>query len=315
MKTPGIIVGKGFWEVANSYDMLPNLATVKAVTSILVDLIHSFIVSNEEKTVVFSMGFGTGALYKQLLREELEEEQIRVLGMEYDPDLIKLAVEDFPGKYMEALTFRNVAAECSSVIQKSLAQSLDVRENSVDILEARFVLHGVLFRKELIKIIEGIYNVLKPRGIFVLAEIDNWIGTYIEKKLESLIKFYTELDLNIEKGTIVCKKHKAVEFPILDKSNHSDKDAVRALIKTNLEPMKIEAEKSGRIGWDEIVTDDINDGVSGRKWYRSKEEWQEIVRAGFGEKVDIRIISTREIKNVHNDVVDNPFMLIATKVS
>lgn len=313
MKAPGEIKGDTIWEEINSYREIINLPASKATMTIIADFIRSMINSSNEHMNVFSLRTGSGSMYKRMLNKELENGKMSVKGIEKDKKMYDRCIEGFPGKYAESHKFGNVPDGYSSIIEGGISNVHEVVENTIDIFETRFTLSGVFLRKQLIEIFEKIHGILKPKGTLILCDIDNWIGSYIEKKAEILGRYYSEIRIDLSKGAFICKKRKETENLILDKNNHGDKDAVKALIKSSIEPLKIEAEKTGKAGWEEIVNADIQNALKGRIWYRTRDEWKEIISSGFSNNVDFRILSPEDIRKKFNDVINNPFLIIATK--
>jgi len=313
MKGTGEIKGEAVWEVSTAYKLFADLPVNRAVKSVMTDLIHYALNNSDEITTVQSLGIGTGELYKGILRKDIIENKLRVLGVEPDRALMDRCVEDFPGNYMESSNFINVTDNCSCVINRSLLFPHEIYENTINFAEARFTLHQILFRKSLVGLMRRVYKVLRKNGVFIIGDIDHWIGSYIEKKITTLTRYYNEIEVDPKKALLLAKKQKVVEIPILDRSNHADNEAIKSLLQVTLEPLSTEVQEAARIGWEEIVNADMEDGTRGRKWYRPKEEWEEMIREGFDDKVSIRIISPQEIKKKFPDVRDNPFLLMATK--
>jgi ubiquinone/menaquinone biosynthesis C-methylase UbiE len=302
------------WERTSSYKALPDLATAKAVKATVADIIKFAVSDKKNMSTVLSLGTGSGDIYKNQLRREIEERKLRVFGIEHDSFLIKRCREDFPGSYMEASFFYSLEDRYSTVMHRNLLAPLDINDGSVDIIESRFSLHALLFQKQILTLLERLEKVLNPSGgTLIISSIDSWIGSYIEKKLSTLQRFYSDVALDPEKAVISGKKLKRVEFPILDQTNHSDQDALKALVKVSLEPLKAEGRKTSMPGWEEITNADYGDGLKGRLWYRTKEEWVELIRQVFGNKISIKIITPQEIKNLYSDVLDNPFLIMVTK--
>jgi SAM-dependent methyltransferase len=315
MRHPGDGMTEVVWESANSYKALPDLATSRAARSTVVDLIKCTITDKEKAYSVFSLGIGSGALYKNLLKKEIKDGKLRVLGIEHDKYLYERAVEDFPGDYMKASHFNNVEEKCSSIIQRSLLAPIEIYENSMDIVESRFTLQGLLFQKQLAVVLDRVNKILKPGGMFIVSGIDCWIGSYIEKKVLTLKRFYSEVTVDPRRALIVCKKGRVMEFPILDTGNHSDQEALKSMKKLTLDALKIEGELLGKIGCEEFISSDCEDGFKGRLWYRTKEEWVEMLKAAFGPNIQMKVITPQEIRHLYNDVHDNPFLIMVTKTS
>lgn len=313
MKASGEIKGEALWEVSTTYKLFADLPVNRAVKSVMTDVIHYALNNNEDITAVMSLGIGTGELYKGILRKDIIENKLRVLGVEPDKVLVDRCVEDFPGNYMESSNFVNVTDNCSCVIHRSLVFPHEIYENTMNFVEARFALHQILFRKTIMGLIRRVYKVLKNNGVFIVGDIDHWIGSYIEKKVLTLTRYYNEIEVDPKRALLLAKKQKVVEIPILDRTSHADNEAIKSLMNTTLEPLNTEVQDTTRIGWEESVNSDFDDGIKGRKWYRTKEDWEEMIVEGFENKVDIRTISPQEIRKKYPDVRDNPFILMATK--
>jgi SAM-dependent methyltransferase len=309
------VIGDAVWEVTDSYKSLPDMASSRAIKGIITDLIGYTLGKRESIATLFSLGIGAGDLYKTTLRKEIEEEKLRVFGIDSDRNLVDRCIEDFPGNYMESSTFINVTGISSSVLARSITKNFEIYENSIDFAEARFNLHTVLLRRQIHSILSKIYNILKPGGMFMMSDIDFWIGSYIEKKLVTLSNYYHEVWLDEENALILCKKLTTSEFPIIDPKNHADNEALKGITKLLLEPLKKEAEETGKLGWEEIVAQDELDWTKGRIWFRTREEWEELIKSAFQGNVKIQVITPFEIKKTHPDVQNHIFMLIATKTA
>ncbi|GEM_PF-2448511 len=313
MKGTGEIKGEALWEVSTVYKLFADLPVNRAVNSVMTDFIHYALENSEDITTVLSLGMGTGELYKGVLRRDIIDKKLRVLGVESDRALVERCVEDFPGQYMESSNFINVTDNYSCVINRSLIFPHELYDETVNFAEARFSLNQILFRKSILGLMRRVYKVLRKNGVFMIGDIDHWIGSYIEKKIQTLARFYNEIEVDSKKAVLLGKKQKVVEIPILDKAIHADNEAIKSLMKVTLEPLNREVENTAKIGWEESVKTDIDDGMKGRKWYRTKEEWEEMIKEGFDNRVSIRIISPQEIRKKFPDVHDNPFLLMATK--
>jgi hypothetical protein len=304
------------WERTCSYKALSELATARAIKSTVADIIKFTLSDRKETATVFSLGIGNGDLYKNQLRKEIDEGKLRIFGSERDPFLVKRCREEFPGTLREVSFFYTAEERHSAVMEKSLQSqlaTLDIDENMVDIVESRFTLHAFLFQKQLIQMLEKIEKILKPSGTFIVSSIDNWIGNYIEKKFLTLQRFYGDVTLEPETAIISGSRRKAVSLPVLENTNHSDQEALKTLVQSSLEPLKAEGKAMARPGWEDVINLDYDDGIKGRLWYRTKEEWEEMVKSVFGGNAEIRILSPQEIKNRYNDVLDQPFLLMVTK--
>lgn len=313
MKVSGDITGDDRWETSDSYQLIYALPAGTAIRKVIADFIQSLLNSSNEPLRIFSLAIGSGDLYKRLLNKEIENGKISVIGIENDKALYKRCIEEFPGRFADIPALGNIPDGYSSIIEGGLDRLNTMMENTVDIFEARFVISRLLFKNKIIETIEKISRILKPKGTFILSDIDNWIGTYIEKKIEILSRYYNEINIDLNKGILVCRKRATIENPILDKNNHNDKDAVKTLIKSCLEPLKTEAGKTDMIGWEEVVNADIQNALTGRVYYRTKDEWKEIIKTAFNANIDIRVISAEDIQKKFSDVINNPFLVIATK--
>jgi ubiquinone/menaquinone biosynthesis C-methylase UbiE len=309
------VIGDALWERTDCFKSLPDMASAKASRMIMADLIRYSLGKQESTATIFSMGIGLGDMYKTLLKKEIESEKLRVYGIDCDDQMIERCVEDFPGNYMESSTFINVTDNCSSVHKKSVARNFEIYESSMDFVEARFILHNVLLKRQIHSILTKIYTILKPGAMLMMSDIDFWIGSYIEKKLIALSNYYHEVWLDEDNTLILCKKLATVEFPILDQKNYNDNEAIKGITKLSLDGLRKEAEATGKLGWEEIAALDTLDWTTGRAWFRTKEEWEELVKNAFQGNAKIQVISPAEIKRKHTDVQNHIFMLTAIKTA
>ncbi|MDQ7823079.1 MAG: hypothetical protein RDV48_09825 [Candidatus Eremiobacteraeota bacterium] len=314
MRQPCEITGELLWEQPGIYRELPDLAVCSGVRAIIADFIGSLAETYDSKLTVFSLGAGRAELYRQNLCTKLRDDKIRLLGIESDGELAGRAAEEFPGKYMVALTFRNVMDGFSSIVTRSITKTFDINENTVDFAEARFFLSSVLMKAELVSIMERVFRLIKPGGSFILAEIDSSIGSYIEKKIMTMRKFFKEMRVDVAQGILVGKKHRSFELPILDRQLLDDAEILRDHEKASLQGLREETEKLGMPGWSDIFELEREDVYSGRKWYRPKEEWEEIIRQGCRTPLSLQVIPSHEIKKLYPDVKDNPFIITAKKL-
>lgn len=308
------ISGRAVFSRPSIYKKLSDMPVAKAVRSVEAEIIHSKITESNKCLDVFSIGVGRGELYKNFLRKELADGRMRLFALETDGTLVAQVRENFPGKYMDVLGLKHLIDGFSSVVLHPEITVFDIPDKSVDLVETSFTMNSFIFRENIIAFLKRIYNVLKPNGTLVLADIDCHIGSYIEGKIGTLRRFFKNAELILDKGMIVGTKNKKYNVPILDLSIQSDMELLQNIFRNRLVHFKREAASSAFPEWEQLLAEELAAFKKGQRFYRTKEEWESIVSAAFGSDAEVKVISSDEIRRSHPKVLDRPFVIVASKI-
>ena len=197
----------------------------------------------------------------------------------------------------------------------------DVRENfglpssSVNVVEAGLILHHILERETLVEIMRRINAVLKPNGIFVLGDIDVAIGEYIDQKKHILQQQFSSVAIDMDTGEFIGLNGQSKRIKILDPKNGNDQLVLDRMDEITCKPLEQEMRLHNPTLQEPIFAN-IANAHKGLEWHRAIDGsggWLSIVSEGF-LNCQIQTIRPSEIKKEFSSVLDNPFVIVVTKV-
>lgn len=292
--------GLGFWNNSETYSKVTGLPVISSIRIITSEVIKQKLSTNK-RIKVLSLGIGSGALYSQFFREEIESGTIELYGIDILEDMVSLCKKDLGEK--PCLKVGKVE-EFSSYFNKTY-----------DVIEAGLVLHHVLRYSELDNIISSCRKPLLEDGYFVLGDIDAYCGEYIEEKLNSLELENGKLGVDVATGDF---HNPCLRIPIIDPAYKEDKTILDNLNKTTCNPlleevMNLESELKNKLL--PLIKQNIDSANLGLEWHReiySATGWCNLFKKYFKE---IEVIDSNQIKERFTEVKDNPFVMIGKQTS
>ncbi|MCP3685344.1 MAG: class I SAM-dependent methyltransferase [bacterium] len=310
-------VGKEIWTRSGIYNSFSSLPVIDSVHTVVVSLILDRITSYSEQSVL-SIGIGTGNMYTAL-SSEIQSSSLKLVGVDPSEDMIDRCIGSF--LVTVCLVFPEdleVPSDAEVVLCNwNIMSGIPLEDNSVDVIEASFVLHHIFYRYDLILIFREIFRVLKDDGVFILGDIDLDLGGYIESKLEDLLEVYPSVMLG--DGIFLCTDINGIwcNFPIFDDNCEADRKQVEYLNEQSLDGLKEEALRYGDSELQTSIEEEIEGHYLGKEFNRTITEWKEIIFTSLGDRRDffsISVIDSNFIRAEFPDVLDNPFVLAVSNV-
>lgn len=315
MREPCALSGLRVCNLTSVYKTLYDLPTTDAIRNIEARFITSILENTIGNSDILSFNPGRGFLYKSLLRKYFENGRLRLIGLETDKYFLHHLKEDFPGDYMDALVPRVVdPGHSSDFFAENIDQDFDFPMDSFNFIEVSFALHSFMFREDIERFLTRILKLLRKGGYFIMADLDCCIGSYIESRMNVYRSFYKEMNFNASEGFVTCIKNKKRQLPFLDINNIvADNNFLQYIYKSRFVFFEEESSLSTLPEASEIVLSESEAISRGFRFYRTKEEWKDIVAGVFGPDSNILLTSPDDIKKKYPRVKDFPFVLVAVK--
>jgi len=290
--------GVGVWANPEFLDAFAGLPVVQAGRVMISNIIDQEL--RKRCTTVFSIGIGTGIMYKPFLNA-INNRQLSLIGIDILPEMIEA---------------------CNKLIGQNkgcVLSTQDVREQfllpnqSVDIVEASLVLHHILKADELIDIFKRIHAVLKPGGKFVLYDIDVDIGSHIESKLRTLEDRYIQVNIDLNTAEFVFRdKQIKKRQKILDPMSRNDQEIIKNMDIQTCNPLIMEMELY-KPDLKHVIMDNVSNARQGLEWHRSIKDWKELIGMSFNKTSSVEVFDSKIIKKEFQQVLDRPFLMVVTK--
>jgi SAM-dependent methyltransferase len=294
-------VGLGWWSDSNTYTRASGLPVIASIRALTATVIKRKLQNGPVK--VLSLGIGTGTIYKEFFHEELQNGTLTLYGIDLLESMIEACKSSLVGPNID-------------LVVADLLELDKLPDGGFDVVEAGLVLHHILRFEDLRQLISKIFCALNPGGSFVLGDIDVSCGEYIEAKLIELERVHGSLFIDSQTGQFV---NHHIQVPILDQSDARDLEVIHRLDQKTCTPLLEELrglEPEMREKLQEIVLLNVQSARKGLEWHRAIDThhgWRKIVEGASFSTNQIEIISSEEIKKRAPDVLDNPFLLIASK--
>ncbi len=315
MRKPCSISGVTFNSTSSVYKRLYDMPSSKAVRAVEAAFMRSIMENSSNRiTEVLSIGAGRADLYKSLMKKYFTDGKMRLLAIESDDFLASIARDEFPGEYMDAIAPNVVEDGHSCIFTVKNYFEIDFRQKYFDFIEINFVLSSFLFSEDIRKFLRKIVSYLKDGGALIISDTDCYIGSYIESRVTAFSRFFKDIQIDVDQGFISGQKQRKHELPLLDINNvFADREMLMQLYRDRFEAFAKEGLTSQLPEAQSIVNHELDDIRRGMRFYRPKDEWKNILTEVMGETADIIAMGPEDIKKKHPDVLDFPFILIATK--
>ena len=315
MREPCIVSGLKVSNLTSVYKSLYDLPSAVAIRNISAGFITSILGNTSGNNDILTFNPGRGLLYKSLLKKYFENGRLRLLGVETDNYFLQQFKEDFPGDYMDALVPRTVDPGHSSVFfAENIAKDLDFPFDSFNFIEMSFSLSSFMFREDIEEFLRRILKLLRKGGYFIMSDLDSCVGSYIEARMRVYKNFYKEMSFNVSEGFVTCVKNKKRQLPFLDINNiFFDNNFLRNLYNSKFVFFEKEVSVSTLPESADMIVAESEIVRRGLRFYRTKEEWKDIVAGVFGQDTNILLTSPDDIKKRYPEVKDFPFILVAVK--
>jgi SAM-dependent methyltransferase len=304
----------GFWATPDIYQSVTGLPVLRSLRTITASIIRDRLL-DIGKQKILSIGLGTGVIYKHVLKEQINQGKLGVMGLDVSHEMVDSFVKEIrlPTKKLLGLKIPNYGEVLVS--HHNILDGLSLPESSFDIVEAVLVLHHINYSHQLKEISKMVYKLLKKGGVFIIGDIDLNIGSYIEKKEEELKSKYTNVYRDTEKGCFnySLMNGKSFSIPILDKDDNEDKKVIANMMQESFNYLRDEAVRFGSNDSVNAINVEIESALKGCELNRQIDDWIEIVKTGFGHNSQIDVLPPNQIRKMYPDVLDRPFILSVIK--
>jgi SAM-dependent methyltransferase len=295
--------GQGFWLDSAHYQQVVGLPVISSLRNVTANIIQSKL--NSSPIRVLSLGIGTGALYKDYFHRELSDNSLSLFGIDILESMISKCKVDLP--------FPNVNLKTGDICDFP-----KLFHGEYDVIEAGLVLHHILRKEELGELIQSASACLKPKGLFILGDIDVACGEYLDKKLRALENVHGKLSIDENTGTFFNEQ---VSLPIFSSDDQTDLEILKGLEELTCKPLMAEVENlndSVREKLKPIIEMNVKSAKKGLEWHRaltSEDGWISLFQQNFASPNKLKIFEPTEIRDAFPGVLDNPFVLVAEKLS
>lgn len=296
------------------YKEISDLPSVKAVRSVQAGFIKNILANSEGTSEILSVGVGRGELYRNFLKKEFSIGKLRLRATECDESLATVAKDEFPGAYMDALTFAVLEPRYSTVMVTPEINLPDLPQQSLDFAELSFTMSSFMLKHDIYSFIQGIYRMLKPSGTMILADIDGYMGAYIESRLRTYCDFFKELTVDALRGKIVGTKHRRHDIPFMNiNDSMPDLEVFERFFSRNITGFLEEIKRSLLPEAEDLATLELDAIKQGLRFYREMDEWLDITDKVFGEFSQIHVYTPDSLKKLYPEIKDYPFVIFAIK--
>lgn len=305
--------GIGVWKNPEIYEKTSGLPVMSALRTVVSSYILDRMQSQGEQEVL-SLGIGSGEMYK-VFTDQIRSQSLKLKGMDILPGMVCTCVENLGGDVVTSFE-EAVDSKSPLFVCQDLLLPFRISKGALDVVESNLVLHHVLERSQIVDVFRRIEHVLKPRGIFVLGDIDVFVGEYVDLKKIQLQQKYGDVEIDNSTAEFVYTVDgEENRLPILDMDNSDDRRVVDDLKRITCDPLLEEMQENNPLLENPII-ENVGNALCGLEWHRSvngDDGWISLIKEAFGPDCKITLINPEQIRKEYDGVLDNPFVLVVEK--